>query len=94
MRTMIFGAGTDLGVHIDGTSLGPVQLMNDIKAFYKGESMMFEQDKDIIKSRNLSDRRKNEYAIEKFKRLKNKGNEVKKPQKKKINLILICIKIW
>lgn len=63
---MIFGAGTDLGVHIDGTSLGPVQLMNDIKAFYKGESMMFEQDKDIIKSRNLSDRRKNEYAIEKF----------------------------
>lgn len=66
MRTMIFGAGTDLGVHIDGTSLGPVQLMNDIKAFYKGKSMMFEQDKDIIKSRNLSDRRKNEYAIEKF----------------------------
>lgn len=66
MRAMIFGAGTDLGVHIDGTSLGPVQLMNDIKAFYKGESMMFEQDKDIIKSRNLSDRRKNEYAIEKF----------------------------
>lgn len=66
MRTMIFGAGTDLGVHIDGTSLGPVQLMNDIKAFYKGESMMFEQDKDIIKSRNLSDRRKNEYAIEEF----------------------------
>lgn len=63
---MIFGAGTDLGVHIDGTSLGPVQLMNDIKAFYKGESMMFEQDKDIIKSRNLSDRRKNEYAIEEF----------------------------
>ncbi len=66
MRTMIFGAGTDLGVHIDGASLGPVQLMNDIKAFYKGESMMFEQDKDIIKSRNLSDRRKNEYAIEEF----------------------------
>ena len=40
--------------------------MNDLKAFYKGESMMFEQDKDIIKSRNLSDRRKNEYEIEKF----------------------------
>ena len=66
MRTMIFGAGTDLGVHIDGASLGPQQLMNDIKAFYKGESMLFEQDKDIIKSRNLSDRRKNEYEIEKF----------------------------
>ena len=66
MRTMIFGAGTDLGVNIDGANLGPVQLMNDLKAFYKGESMMFEQDKDIIKSRNLSDRRKNEYEIEKF----------------------------
>ena len=66
MRSMIFGAGTDLGVNIDGASLGPVQLMNDLKAFYKGESMMFEQDKDIIKSRNLSDRRKNEYEIEKF----------------------------
>ena len=66
MRTMIFGAGTDLGVHIDGANLGPVQLMNDLKAFYKGESMLFERDKDIIKSRNLSDRRKNEYEVEKF----------------------------
>lgn len=66
MRTMIFGAGTDLGVHIDGADLGPVQLMNDLKSFYKGESMMFSKDKDIIKSRNLSDRRKNEYEIEKF----------------------------
>ena len=66
MRTMIFGAGTDLGVHIDGANLGPVQLLNDLKSFYKGESMLFERDKDIIKSRNLSDRRKNEYEIEKF----------------------------
>ena len=66
MRTMIFGAGTDLGVHIDGANLGPVQLMNDLQAFYKGESMLLERDKDIIKSRNLSDRRKNEYEIEKF----------------------------
>ena len=66
MRTMIFGAGTDLGVHIDGANLGPLQLLNDIKSFYTGESMLFERDKDIIKSRNLSDRRKNEYEIEKF----------------------------
>jgi arginase len=63
---MIFGACTDLGVHIDGADLGPVKLMNDLKSFYKGESMMFNKDKDIIKSRNLSDRRKNEYEIEKF----------------------------
>ena len=66
MRTMIFGAGTDLGVHIDGADLGPVQLMNDLKSFYKGESMLLSKDKSIIKSRNLSDRRKNEYEIEKF----------------------------
>ena len=66
MRTMIFGAGTDLGVNMDGASLGPVQLMNDIKSFYKGEAMMFQQDKDIIKSRNLSDRKKNEYEVENF----------------------------
>ena len=66
MRTMIYGAGSDLGVHIDGASLGPAQLMNDIAAFYKGESKMFQQDPDILKSRNLSDRRKNEYEIEKF----------------------------
>lgn len=66
MRTMIFGACSDLGVNIDGANLGPVQLMNDIKAFYKGESMVFQKDESIIKSRNLSDRRKNEYEIEKF----------------------------
>ncbi len=66
MRPIIFGAGTDLGVHIDGAQLGPVQLMNDLKSFYTGETLLFERDKDIIKSRNLSDRRKNEYEIEKF----------------------------
>ena len=66
MRTVIFGAGTDLGVHIDGANLGPVQLLGDIKSFYTGETMLFERDKDIIKSRNLSDRRKNEYEVEKF----------------------------
>ena len=66
MRPIIFGAGTDLGVHIDGAQLGPVQLLNDLTSFYTGEKMLFERDKDIIKSRNLSDRRKNEYEIEKF----------------------------
>ena len=66
MRTMIFGAGSDLGVHIDGASLGPKQLMNDISTFYKGESMLFQQDANIIKSRNFGDRRKNEYEVEKF----------------------------
>lgn len=66
MRTIIFGAGTDLGVHIDGANLGPVQLLNDLKSFYQGESMLFERDNSIIKSRNLSDRRKNEYEVQNF----------------------------
>ena len=66
MRTMIVGAGTDLGVHIDGASLGPKQLMNDLNAFYDGESVIYEQDSSIIKSRNLSDRRRNEYEVGEF----------------------------
>lgn len=66
MKTLIVGAGSDLGVHIDGAHLGPVQLLNDLKGFYQGEIISFVQDENIIKSRNLSDRRKNEYEIEKF----------------------------
>ena len=66
MKTVIIGAGSDLGVHIDGAHLGPVQLMNDIKGFYQGEQNLFLQDNDILKSRNLSDRRKNEYEIDNF----------------------------
>lgn len=66
MKTIIFGAGSDLGVHIDGANLGPAQLINDIKNIYKDEIVSFNQDETIIKSRNLSDRRKNEYDVEKF----------------------------
>ncbi len=66
MKTFIAGAGSDLGVHIDGAHLGPIQLMNDLKSFYKGESFSLIQNENIIKSRNLSDRRKNEYEIDKF----------------------------
>ena len=66
MKTFVVGAGSDLGVHIDGAHLGPIQLMNDLKGFYKGESYSQAQDENIIKSRNLSDRRKNEYEIDKF----------------------------
>ena len=66
MKTLIVGAGSDLGVHIDGAHLGPVQLINDLKGFYNGEIISFQQDENIIKSRNLSDRRKNEFEIDKF----------------------------
>ncbi len=66
MKTFIAGAGSDLGVHIDGAHLGPIQLLNDLKGFYSGESFTLVQNENIIKSRNLSDRRKNEYEIDKF----------------------------
>lgn len=66
MKNIIIGAGSDLGVHIDGSRLGPLQLINDIKSFYQGDVVLLTQDETIIKSRNLSDRRKNEYEIEKF----------------------------
>lgn len=64
MKSIIIGAGSDLGVHIDGSSLGPVQLINDIKSFYNGETTTIMQEEDILKSKNLSDRRKNEYEVD------------------------------
>lgn len=66
MKTIIVGAGSDLGVHIDGAHIGPVQLSSDLQSFYKGDRISFVQDEGILKSRNLSDRRKNEYDIDKF----------------------------
>lgn len=66
MKTLVVGAGSDLGVHIDGAHLGPTQLLNDLTSFYKGDAIAFIQDENIIKSRNLSDRRKNEFEIERF----------------------------
>ena len=66
MKTMIIGAGSDLGIHIDGAKYGPDSLLKDIKSTYSGETVNIMQDADIIKSRNLSDKRKNEYEIDKF----------------------------
>lgn len=80
MKTIIIGANSDLGVHIDGDSLGPAQLINDIKSFYNGEIIEFKTNENIIKSKNLSDRRKNEYELDiyntnLFKNLVNKKTE-------------------
>ena len=66
MRSIIIGAGTDLGVHIDGARLGPKQLINDIKSFYTGEIVELNQDNSIIKSRNIADRTKNKYEINRY----------------------------
>ena len=66
MKAVIIGAGSDLGVHIDGAHLGPLQLMNDMKPIYHGEMINLMQDEGIVKSRNLSDRKKNDVEIERF----------------------------
>ena len=66
MKVAIIGAGSDLGVHIDGAKFGPGQLINDIKNTFDTETVLLTQDDTIIKSRNLSDRRKNEHEIDKF----------------------------
>ena len=66
MKTIVIGAGSDLGTHIDGAHLGPVPLLNDLKGFYQEPTISYIQDENIIKSRNLSDRRKNEYEIDKY----------------------------
>ena len=63
MNCIIIGAETDLGVHIDGARLGPVQLAKDLAGFYQGEILSFKQDETVIKSRNLSDRSKNKYEL-------------------------------
>jgi len=81
MKTVLIGAGSDLGVHIDGARFGPTQLMNDMKEIYKGEMISLMQDESIIKSRNLSDRRKNEYEIDKF-NTKLYNTEIEQHQKK------------
>ena len=44
MKTVIIGAGSDLGVHIDGAHLGPLQLMNDMKNIYHGEMINLMQE--------------------------------------------------
>ena len=63
MKSIVIGAGSDLGVHIDGAHLGPHQLINDIGSFYQGEIKEFNQDESIIKSRGLADRSKNKYEV-------------------------------
>lgn len=63
MKSVVIGASSDLGVHIDGAKLGPIQLINDIRGFYKDEIISFSQPTNIIKSRNISDRSKNKYEI-------------------------------
>ena len=66
MKVAIIGCATDLGVSMDGAYLGSVQLINDVGGFFEGDISIIKQDEGIIKSRNLSDRKKNKYEIDKL----------------------------
>ena len=65
MNTIIISAQADLGINVDGDQQGSLQLVNDIKGFFDGEIKELVEP-TIIKSRNLSDRRKNEYEISRY----------------------------
>lgn len=66
MKTILIGAGSDLGIHIDGAKEGPKRLLTDLANFYNGEQVLIEQDRAIIKSRSLADKRKNQVELQKF----------------------------
>ncbi len=66
MKTVVLGAGSDLGVQINGASAGPIQLIRDMGSFYKGEIISITQSPAIIKNRNLAEKRKNEQEINTF----------------------------
>jgi len=66
MKTVLIGAASDLGIHIDGARNGPKRLFEDLTNFYQGEEVILEQDSMIIKSRSLADKRKNQVEIQKF----------------------------
>ena len=58
MKNITFiGAGSDLGVHIDGARLGPNKLLKTLDNNYK--KILLEQDKNIIKSQDRLNLRKN-----------------------------------
>lgn len=63
LKSIIIGAGSDLGVHIDGSKLGPRQLINDISDLYDGEIIEFFQDPSYIKEKEVSNKAKNKGEI-------------------------------
>ena len=60
-KISFYGAGSDLGVHIDGASLGPKELIKN-----KTNKKIFEQDINYKKSLNKNDLKKNLNEVNKF----------------------------
>lgn len=68
-KTIIIGAGSDLGVNIDGARFGPKQILENLN----NENIIIEQDEKIIKSQDPKDLRKNLNEVNNFnKKLYNK----------------------
>ena len=73
----IIGAGSDLGVHIDGARLGPKKILENMNNNYK--KILIEQGSNIVKSHDKLDLRKNENEVNIFNEklyntLKNENN--------------------
>ncbi len=62
MQTTIFGGGSDLGVHINGSSLGPKTILKN----YQKKYVLLEQDKNIKKSLKKDDLKKNLSSLNEF----------------------------
>ena len=62
MKKILIGAGSDLGVHIDGASLGPEVILKKKNL----KKVLFKQDKNIKKSKNKNDLKKNLVDLNQF----------------------------
>ncbi|MBQ8892408.1 MAG: arginase [Bacilli bacterium] len=60
----IVGAGSDLGVSIDGARLGPKKIIDTLDNNYK--KILIEQNRDYVKSLDKNDLKKNEDEVNKF----------------------------
>ena len=58
----LIGAGSDLGVHIDGAHLAPKEIIKN----FENKNILLEQDKNIIKSHDKNDLKKNIIEVNKF----------------------------
>ena len=63
MKTILIGAGSHLGVHIDGAAFGAEHL---VRKAGEQPHRLFMQDLDFVKSKAADDLRKNEKEIEKY----------------------------
>lgn len=62
MKKILIGAGSDLGIHIDGASLGPEVILKKKNL----KKVLFKQDKNIKKSKTKNDLKKNLVDLNQF----------------------------